>query len=286
MAKVYKTASGARDPSGRDLVFEQWYQDNIVEAEGGALEQRVIYRAYAREIAKGIQLGPQGVERMLNQLKVKRSVRQGKPMRLGVGFKVDIVKGHPDDAKGERLTAQLTAPEPWPAKRAAAVMAPKGHALGGASIPLDCVGVIEVGEGEADIASLAVAAEVYEERRRQRAEEGFDAAHDDASDPGAQTRAAACYAYAAAQPEHLTPFVDTTSKSPRTGRLGWFVRDTLVSMWPFGHAWWKPKTDAPDWKRRCMVKAAALLLAAIERHDREAARQALADSQASQMTGV
>lgn len=278
----------ARDPSGRDLVFEQWYADNIVPVRsGGALEESAIYKAYKRDVAPGITLGRQGVHRMLNQLGVKRSVRVGKPMRLNVGFK-PVVKA----AVATVAVAGVTSADEARAigrAQMARDMAKLDEPPGLARVMFEGVNFRNavVSEPGADMTSLAVMAEVYAERRRQREEEGFDAAHDDASDPGAHERAAACYAYAAGQADHLAPFVDFTTKAaPREGRLGWVVRDTLVMMWPWSVLWWKPKTDAPDWKRRCLVRAGALILAAIERLDREAARDALADSQRSQMTGV
>lgn len=277
MAKVYKTASGARDPSGRDLVFEQWFKDNIARVEGGRLEQRSIYKAY-RQFQRGDRaLGVQGVERMLNTLGVKRKVLQGKPYRLGVGFKADVATPAVALAQANaRPGALVTDGLRDAARLSSSRVTFEGEGWRG----------VIVGEDGPAMRSLAVVSEVYAERRRQVAEEGFDAAHDDASDPGAHERAAACYAYAAAQPEHLTPFVETASKLPRTGRLGWFVRDMLVTMWPWAAHWWKPQTDRADWKRRCLVKACALGLAAIERIDREKARADLEAAQRSQMTGV
>jgi hypothetical protein len=318
MTKTFKTRTGARDPSGRDLVFEAWFEDNIENVEGGALEQRSIYKAYRQAHRGDRALGEQGVERMLNTLGVTRSVRQGKPYRLGIGFKVDIVAGRPDDAKGEALTRALTAGDPWPkAAPEGAKATPRrtamepdeievepprpAGALQMAATPMLRVANLPDGPDSmvfgipcdpgGTIHTALALHDVLSERLRQRAAiadggEGFDAAHDDASDPGAHERAAACYAYAAAQPDRLAPFVETSAKQPREGRLGWIVRETIILMWPWATQWWKPHTEAPDWKRRCMVKAAALLLAAIERHDREAARQALADSQRDLMTGV
>lgn len=277
-------ASGRHEQTGRDLVFRQWFEDNIERVEGGALELRSIVAAYRRDV-HGAKLGRDGVTRILNELGVKRSERQGKPYRLGVGFKVDIVKGRPDDAKGEALVSGAS----W-----SKGVAPPPAMLRLASTPLGPESLLLAIPDASDGTSFTAIAinDVLSERLRQRAPvaeggEGFDAAHDDDADPGAHERAAACYAYAAGQADHLAPFVDFTAKTaPREGRLGWVVRDTLVMMWPWPVLWWKPKTDEPDWKRRCLVRAGALIIAAIERHDRDKAREALADSQASQMTGV
>lgn len=266
-------ASGKRDASGRDLVFEQWYADNIAAVAGGRVEQRAILKEYRKGVAPGIALGEQGVERMLNRLGVKFAVRAGKRYRLGVGFKlqaanVPIGAGHlPEAVKLPPVRVELR-----DAQEADETPPPAAPVEGGADIFFS--------------RAAFISDEILLERRRQIEVEGYDAAHDDASDPGAHERAAACYAYAAGQDDRVAAFVETNAKSPREGRFGWFVRDTLVMMWPWPHHFWKPKTDQPDWKRRCMVIAGALILAAIERYDRDKARQALADSQASQMTGV
>ena len=79
--------------------------------------------------------------------------------------------------------------------------------------------------------------DVAAERRRQVEVEGWDAAHDDAYTDNELSRAAACYA---AQ---------------------------VTAYWPWDLAWWKP-TD----RRRDFVKAAALIIADIERLDRDAAK--------------
>jgi hypothetical protein len=306
MSKVVK---GARDPSGRDLVFEAWFEDNIARVDGGRVEQRSIYKAY-RQFQRGDRaLGEQGVERMLNHLKVQRQVRQGKTYRLGVGFKVampgvaggvvetagklrvpidadwggaspaspvfdgSVSHGDPRDIRPGNIVTN----EPTPQRK-------PGWLSGGWRYGAVVLEVAAANEAEA-FGALALR-DVYVERHRQVTEEGFDAAHDDGADPGAHERAAACYAFAAAQPDRLAPFVETSAKQPREGRLGWIVRETLILMWPWATQWWKPQTDAPDWKRRCLVKAGALILAAIERHDRNAARATLEASQAKDMTGV
>jgi len=83
--------------------------------------------------------------------------------------------------------------------------------------------------------------EVAAERARQRLEEGWTSEHDDSHDDGVLARAAACYALNA------------------TG----IVADVF---WPFARRWWKPKSP-----RRDLIRAAALLVAEIERMDRATA---------------
>ncbi len=89
--------------------------------------------------------------------------------------------------------------------------------------------------------------DVIEERRRQQEKEGWTPEHDDQHSKGELATAAACYA----------GFSDAY---PNCGQPPFF--------WPFEGAWWKPSNY-----RRDLVKAAALILAEIERIDRaEAAK--------------
>lgn len=81
--------------------------------------------------------------------------------------------------------------------------------------------------------------DVAAERRRQIEVEGWTPEHDDATHlPGELALAACCYCVA-----------DENEAPP--------------AVWPWAPEWWKPKD-----RRRNMVRAAALLLAEIERHDR------------------
>ena len=80
------------------------------------------------------------------------------------------------------------------------------------------------------------------ERLRQQAVEGWTLEHDDAYFPGTLAQAGACYAMNAGAA---------------------FFANRPPSGWPFDRSWWKPTTP-----RRDLVKAAALILAEIERLDR------------------
>lgn len=84
--------------------------------------------------------------------------------------------------------------------------------------------------------------DIAAERQRQRAVEGWSLGHDDAHRNGVMARAAAAYAI-----------------SSFDGNSGW-----ARSIWPWDWDWWKPK-DA----RRDLVRAGALIVAEIERLDRE-----------------
>lgn len=81
-------------------------------------------------------------------------------------------------------------------------------------------------------------ADIAVERARQIAEEGWTADHDDAHDNGELADAAACYA---------------------RGKQ-------MSAVWPWDDKWWKPGPD----RRGQLVKAAALIVAEIERLDRQA----------------
>lgn len=90
--------------------------------------------------------------------------------------------------------------------------------------------------------------DVVAERQRQVSVEDWTPDHDDQQKNGELACAAACYA------EHAS----------------WRRTFPIVSAprdWPWERAWWKPSTP-----RRDLVKAAALILAEIERIDRAEAK--------------
>ena len=88
----------------------------------------------------------------------------------------------------------------------------------------------------AELSQAAI--DVFAERQRQKAVEGWAEHHDDNHDCDELAKAAACYATA-------------------------YPGDVLPKYWPWDADWWKPKD-----RRRNLVRAAALLLAQIERDDR------------------
>ncbi|MCH1870452.1 hypothetical protein [Escherichia coli] len=87
--------------------------------------------------------------------------------------------------------------------------------------------------------------DVISERQRQRAVEGWTSEHDDAYQNGELADAAACYAISAHNQGFSTP-----------------------AHWPWAPDWWKQSGP-----RRDLVKAGALILAEIERIDRQEAAQ-------------
>lgn len=103
-------------------------------------------------------------------------------------------------------------------------------------------------------ASVA-ARDVIDERRRQISVEGWTPQHDDAHDKGEMAGAAACYVMQAVVDDIGRRDLQTT------------ILRTIRELWPWSAHWWKPTS-----RRRDLVKAAALIIAEIERLDR-AARQ-------------
>ena len=93
--------------------------------------------------------------------------------------------------------------------------------------------------------STAAAADVLAERRRQVEVEGWTAEHDDQHSRGEMAAAASAYVFRA----HSPGFLRTELKPPH--------------WWPWAREWWKPGDT-----RRMLVKAAALIIAEIERLDR------------------
>jgi hypothetical protein len=103
----------------------------------------------------------------------------------------------------------------------------------------------------------AAVADVVSERTRQIKSEGWTEAHDDEHDAGILAAAGSAYALAAA--DRLCPYSqgDGGFDASLTGG-----ENETPPMWPDD---WKWKPNEP---RRMLVKAAALLIAEIERLDR------------------
>lgn len=99
--------------------------------------------------------------------------------------------------------------------------------------------------------ALAAVADVISERRRQVEAEDWTPEHDDDHATGDLAVAGACYAMEGSS--H-----DVDSHFPRTT-----LPDGVPKAWPWSDDWWKPKD-----RRRNLVRAAALIIAEIERLDR------------------
>ena len=98
------------------------------------------------------------------------------------------------------------------------------------------------------MSALNALADVVTERRRQIEVENWVPAHDDKHKHGELSAAAVCYAMHASN--ELNPDDPFDLANP-------------PAWWPWATSWWKPKDV-----RRDLVRAAALLLAEIERFDR------------------
>lgn len=99
-------------------------------------------------------------------------------------------------------------------------------------------------------------ADIVAERNRQRSREGWTEEHDDEHREGELAKAAACYAWAATLASDVRRVMASGS---------WSEAVILRRLWPWGRSWWKPKSPRED-----LVKAAALIVAEIERIDRMA----------------
>lgn len=101
--------------------------------------------------------------------------------------------------------------------------------------------------------------DIARERDRQIHAEGWTADHDDSHEGGQIARAAACYAIGDTHVQRGwgDEWHSGGSSSAR------------IKLWPWDPEWWKPKK-----RRHDLVRAAALLVAEIERLDRIAASKA------------
>jgi hypothetical protein len=103
---------------------------------------------------------------------------------------------------------------------------------------------------EKGILMTTVIEEIAAERQRQRDEEGWTDEHDDKHDDGSMALAAACYSVHAVY-----------------GANSAMSQTIFTRLWRWSTLWWKPKS-----RRRDLVRAAALIVAEIERLDRAEAR--------------
>lgn len=104
----------------------------------------------------------------------------------------------------------------------------------------------------------AAGADVLAERRRQIHVEGFSLEHDDERHRGELAIAAACYA------EEAFCQLRNPDRLPEISQI-------VPELWPCDPSWWKPSLDA----RKNLVKAGALILAAIGVIDRAIERELL-----------
>lgn len=108
--------------------------------------------------------------------------------------------------------------------------------------------------------------DVIEERQRQVTAEGWTPEHDDAHANGEMARAAGCYAMEQLDDDYNDCFkaewIEHDAEGHPDSKWRW-----VPHKWPWHPRWWKPKN-----RRRNLVRAAALILAEIERLDRTTAK--------------
>ncbi|WP_018516432.1 hypothetical protein [Rhizobium leguminosarum] len=117
-------------------------------------------------------------------------------------------------------------------------------------------------QAPAPLAGSQAAIDVAAERRRQVEAEGWTPAHDDKHSDRSMALAGACYAMFAAASDSARSSTEMPAGLTRTGKSinGW---SAWLELWPWERQWWKPSD-----RRRDLVKAAALIIAEIERLDR------------------
>lgn len=96
----------------------------------------------------------------------------------------------------------------------------------------------------------AAAEDVFMERKRQVLSEGWSMSHDDNHDPGELASAGCAYAMNAVEQLHPQSKADGCTQ--------------ITYWWPWHEDWWKPTNP-----RRDLIKAAALIIAEIEKLDRK-----------------
>lgn len=111
-----------------------------------------------------------------------------------------------------------------------------------------------IGNAQASVAVVFAIGDVITERKRQINQEGYSTKSDDAYQQNELLRAAVCYADNVVSrgwvhDSHFGPEVYQSEEAP--------------DLWPWGLDFWKPKNPRLD-----LVRAAALLIAEIERMDR------------------
>lgn len=258
----------------RTMLFEQWWRECVVVDPKAETPHRELYRHY-RRWGHSTGMGEQAFTARLNEMSIGQRKERGVRYRLGVRL-LPVVEEEAEAAPPPAARAEALRLTPYVPGASETVTV----------LPLDIT-------APEDAVSARVAEELFAERRRQRAPkeaggEAWSIAHDDdAHRVGELEGAASAYAYAASVREDHSPFLDLSAKRPRPPiRTGWLVVDFLWQVWPWSPAWWKPDIDAPGWRRRCLVKAGALIIAAIEKIDRAEARAALSADEQRQATGV
>lgn len=149
---------------------------------------------------------------------------------------------------------------------------PKGDGVGAALLPETASLGADRVRGLCDLLRTnAVLCDVLAERRRQVDHHGFHRDHDDRQTDGAIAAAGAAYAFAAAGAQHHRADELLTgvryAGTPDEFRFLATLRVLWPATWP--RQWFKPRD-----RRRDLVRAAALIIAEIERLDRAGSGEA------------
>lgn len=106
--------------------------------------------------------------------------------------------------------------------------------------------------------------DVAAERERQVKKERWSRRHDDGHTTGELACAAAAYAYGASLSQEEKEFHRDALYGSRRG-----ISSIIARLWPWDSRWYKPKDRRSD-----LIRAAALLVAEIERIDRAPSKMA------------
>lgn len=107
---------------------------------------------------------------------------------------------------------------------------------------------------------MSVIEEIAAERKRQIEVEGWAPEHDDEHATGELSLAATAYV------STVAAGLQTISFTSKPLKVSGYMDIPMPKYWPFAPSWWKPKS-----LRRDLIRAAALIVAEIERLDRASA---------------
>lgn len=263
----------------KGLIFEDWLRDRCARQVDVSTLHAALYRDYCQHAGEAA-LGAQAFARALEAAGIKALKLPGGQHRKGVRLRAIETIDQPGAATREQVGAIALA--------ARGVSRTSTDGVDEITVKLDVKGMLrapdaaplwqltpiapgvapEVGlmleiAGDGDEASARVAHELFMERQRQKSVEGFAPDHDDDWLNGQLQRAAAAYAYGAAVKPGDANWLRTDVKLTRPPAM-YHTLETLRALWPWSFEWWKPTNP-----RRMLVKAGALIIAAIEAIDRK-----------------
>jgi hypothetical protein len=167
-----------------------------------------------------------------------------------------LVAAHGDDVDIETLRALVAERDMWRAENAKKQEACEQMGRRIAALEAEVAAREQAARWEgmekaAQLQVISVIDEIADERRRQTDVEGWTLEHDDEHVNGEMAQAAAAYTFCA------------------IGRYPGNRQTNIPIRWPWSTTSWKPREP-----RRDLIRAAALIVAEIERLDRAAAKEA------------